>query len=282
MRVLAASLLLALDLLICDLAVAQMLPARFEHNRVFLDAAAPDGEIVTFYTDTGGGFNAITESTVDQHSLVRRGTAMSDNGERVLVAFPAFAQAAGIPPPPPDPWLKGNLAVVSDSRLEADGLLGSRWFAGGIWEFDYGERKLFRLNKFEAKDFENASLGFRHVANGNRDLNFPRVDVVIDGEQLSMLLDTGATAKLTETSAPVHGLTTGTPVGTSYIVRSIFDSWRDRHPDWRVVENADAVTGQSFPMIEVPSVDGCWYRCWTRMVFSAPRSHLPKMDVPND
>jgi len=255
MGVSVSVLLLPLALFVCSHAVAQTLPTRFEHNRIFVEVVAPDGERITFYTDTGGGYNAIVDSVDKRYSLMHHGTAVSENGEHRLVAFPVFVEAAGIPRPATDPWLKGNLAVVPDSWLETGGFLGSRWFAGRIWKFDYGKERLSYIDSFEGTNFEEVPLGFRHGANGERDLNFPRINIVIDGESLSMLLDTGATAKLTEFSAPVYALTAGALVGTSYITRSTFESWRERHPDWRVIDNADAVTGQYFPMIEVPSVE---------------------------
>lgn len=255
MRTSPSSALFPLVLLTCGQAVAQTLPTRFEHERVFLEALAPDGERIVFYTDTGGGYNAIARSIAEQYSLMPKGTTVFENGEYGLVAFPPFAEAAGIPPPAPDAWLEGNLVVVPDGQLEASGFLGSRWFAGRIWEFDYGRKTLVRIEALESTTLKEVPLGFRHDVNGKRDLNFPRINVVVDGQPLSMLLDTGATAELTESSGPVYGLTAGTRVGTSYITRSIFESWRTNHPNWRVIEEADVVTGQAFPMIEVPSVE---------------------------
>ncbi|WP_376694856.1 hypothetical protein [Wenzhouxiangella sp. EGI_FJ10305] len=233
----------------------EILPAQFEHNRVFLSAAAPDGEEVVFYTDTGGGFNAVTESVAAGYSLAHGGTAESENGELDLVQFPDFAEKSGIPIPAPDRWLGGNLAVVPDKRLEADGFLGSRWFAGKIWVFDYPGEKLSRLSTLDLPaDFEEMPLGFRADDAGIRDLNFPRVTIQIDGEPLDVLLDTGATALLTKSSASEYGLSPGTRVGTSYIVRSKYERWRTRHPDWKIVMDGEAVTGQAMPMIEVPEV----------------------------
>lgn len=238
-----------------EVLAAEILPAQFEHNRVFVSATAPDGEEVLFYTDTGGGFNAVTESVTAGYSLAHRGSVESENGELELVHFPAFLEESGIPSPAPDRWLDGNLAVVSSERLEADGLLGSRWFAGKIWVFDYPGEKLSRLSTLDLPaDFEEIPLGFRADDAGVRDLNFPRVTIQIDGEPLDVLLDTGATALLTESSAAEYGLSPGTRVGTSYIVRSKYERWRARHPDWKVVMDGEAVTGHAMPMIEVPEV----------------------------
>ena len=44
--------------------------------------------------------------------------------------------------------------------------------------------------------------------------------------------------------------------GTSYIVHSTFERWRARNPGWRVVENAESISGHSVPMIEGPTLEG--------------------------
>ena len=45
---------------------------------------------------------------------------------------------------------------------------------------------------------------------------------------------------------------------TSFIVATRFDQWRQRHPDWRVVENADA-NAKGEPMIQVPLITVAGY-----------------------
>jgi len=234
---------------------AGTLPSRFEHNRVFVVAEAPDGEAVRFYTDTGGGFNAIRQSVADRHALADQGVAAADSSEFPLVVFPEFAIESGIPRPESELWLGGNLAVVANARLSDDGFLGSRWFAGKIWEFDYPDQTLSLINELNVSPgFEAVPLGFRTDESGARDLNFPRITIEVDGEPLEMLLDTGATALLSESAAAAYGLPAETRVAASYIVRSRFEQWRDRHSDWTVIEAGEIVTGQAFPMIEVPEV----------------------------
>lgn len=236
--------------------LAQALPARFEHDRVFLEARAPDGKFLRLYTDTGGGFNAIAASVAERYSLAPAGQLESGEGKGELVAFPGFLIDAGIPRPSQEPWMKGNLVVVPDDELEAQGFLGTRWFAGRIWQFDYGRKTLYLLESFEpTARHATLALGFKHDADGERSLNFPRLTVAIDGQPLEMLLDTGATGELTERSAAVYGLPAGSRVAASYVTESHFRGWQSRHPDWRVVERAEAVTGTAFPMIEVPVVD---------------------------
>ena len=76
----------------------------------------------------------------------------------------------------------------------------------------------------------------------------------VEGQSFDMLLDTGATAKLTQDSASVYGLPVGTKVGASYITQPVFESWADSNPTWTVVASGDSVTGTVYPMIQVPAV----------------------------
>jgi hypothetical protein len=235
-------------------------PTEFRHDRIFVVAHAPDGTPLSFYTDSGGGFNAITPSLMRRLGLVPQGEFEDDAGQKLLlVDYPAFMTRAGIPPPSQERAFKGRLAVLDVSGHEhgVAGFLGSRWFAGRVWEIDYPHASLRVLPpdwKATGLDERRAPLGFREGADGVRDLNFPRITIAVDGESLDMLLDTGATARLTETSSPVYGVPVGSRVGASYITTSIFERWVSRHPDWRVIDRADSVTGRAFPMIRVPAI----------------------------
>ena len=45
------------------------------------------------------------------------------------------------------------------------------------------------------------TLGFRSEQQGRPELHFPRITIAVDGQQIEMVLDTGATAVLAEESA---------------------------------------------------------------------------------
>ena len=238
---------------------AASIPVEFRHDRVFVVAKAPAGLGLTFFTDTGGGWNAITTSAASRLGLGTIGTIPNEQvaGGRpfTLVPFPVVVEEAGVPRPRNERRLKGGLVVVPDGQVPADGMLGSRWFADRIWEIDYGARSLKLLERAPTIDpTHRVDLGFRDGADGKRDLNFPRVAVVIDGQAIDMLLDTGATATLTESAAKLVGLPTGTQAATGFITASIFAQWTAAHPDWRVVAEGDAIAGRLVPMIEVPRV----------------------------
>ena len=89
---------------------AQSLPAEFDHNRIRLVVHADDGSPLKFYTDSGGGFNAISQPVVDRLKLAPAGKTEGDGESFPLVEFPAFVVKAGVPAPLPDDWLHGNSA----------------------------------------------------------------------------------------------------------------------------------------------------------------------------
>lgn len=225
-------------------------PAEFVHDQVWVTPTL-DGERLRFFTDTGGGWNAISDTLVQRLALVRE---KSDDGERV--AWPAFDEGLGIPAAPPI-FMGGRLVVAPQEQLSgADGFLGGRWFADSVWEFDYQNRRLYRLTGFtaDAGQPHRAALGFQTNDAGERTMHFPSIDVEVAGEVLPMLYDSGATATTTDNSASIFGVAPGTNVGTSFIEHEVFERWTQVHPEWRVIEAADMKGKQKRRMIEVPEV----------------------------
>jgi predicted aspartyl protease len=231
------------------------LPAEFRHDLIWV-APAIEGRVLRFFTDTGGGWNALREDLarkLQRETLIVR---MDDGALKEFIAFPAFDAGQAIPAAPAY-FMRGMLALGGKNELgDMDGFLGARWFADGVWEFDYRQRSLNRLYAFEgtADDPHRLSLGFQVDAQGQRTMHFPRMRARIDGEELDFLLDTGATATLTERSAAVFKLKAGTRIGTSFIEHAVFERWVQRHPQWRVLERADQKK-DARRMIEVPKID---------------------------
>ena len=235
---------------------SQVVPAEFLRDRIFVVGSAANGERVRFFTDTGGGWNAISAVTETRLKLPRQGDVEIDQGRAPLVDASTLFDHSKIPAPVRDePWLRGMLVVApADQFSEGDGTLGSRWFAGRIWEIDYGRREVRVLPKRPPlPGFRDVPMGFAVDENGGRALNFPRITINVDGQAIDVLLDTGASAKLTSGAAAVFGYEAGTSVGTSFVIRSIFDKWKAAHPQWRTIPNADARGG--FAMIEVPKLE---------------------------
>ncbi len=96
------------------------------------------------------------------------------------------------------------------------------------------------------------TLGFKTNTAGQRSTNFPRIPVMIDGDTLDLLFDTGVATDLTNTA--LQFLKDNRPAirATSFITASVFERWRKAHPDWRVIENAENKTKSA--RIEVPEI----------------------------
>jgi hypothetical protein len=140
-------------------------------------------------------------------------------------------------------------------------MLGQEWFGGRVWTFDYPLRRLLLRATGDVpgqKQEHKVALGFKSDASGKRVLNFPRIQVVIDGETLDLLFDTGATTFLSDTALAALQDKGAADRATSFITASTFEKWRKQHPDWRVIEKAEKTTGEA--MIEVPGVTVAGYR----------------------
>lgn len=235
---------------------AQVVPAEFLRERIFVVGSLANGERVRFFTDTGGGWNAISAPAQARLKLPQQGEAEIDGGRAPLVDAGALFEHSKIPAPWRDePWLHGMLVVApADQFSEGDGTLGSRWFAGHVWDIDYGRQQLRVLPSRPARaDFREVPMGFVVDEKGRRALNFPRITIGVDGQQIDVLLDSGASARLTPGAASILGYEAGASVGTSFVIRTIFERWKAAHPQWRTIPNADTRGG--FAMIEVPTVE---------------------------
>ncbi len=229
-------------------------PSQFIHDRVWVTPRL-GGHELRLFTDTGGGWNALSLGAARRHGM-KIVEERSESETVRLVAFPTFDEGFGIPAPPAH-FMAGRLMVADDARLAGkDGSLGGRWFADGIWDFDYPAKLLRRLD--ESPAFSSACtvrLGFQLAGNGRRTMHFPSMQATIDDEVLDLLLDTGATATLTERSADVFQVPVGTEIGTSFIEHEVFERWMQRHPAWRVIDAADRKGEALWRMIEVPAIE---------------------------
>lgn len=232
------------------------LPVQYVAGRFVLAPRTPSGTTVTLIADTGGGLYLSRQAAERLHLAVTKITG--DGGQQMdAAALPAFDPAASIPPLT---VFDGRLPILPPEQTGAmdpvDGLVGQAWFKDRTWTFDYpGKRLLWRApGDLPAHDAgHQVALGFPHSAAGKRETNYPRIQVVIDGQTIDLLFDTGATVRLTDAARAALG--DGGPArrATSFISTSTFERWRKRHPDWKVVEHADANAGGE-PMIEVPAV----------------------------
>jgi hypothetical protein len=95
-------------------------------------------------------------------------------------------------------------------------------------------------------------LHFQRDEAGEQTTAFPRITVEIDGEPLELLFDTGAT--ITATEAALAEIGDGGPATRAggFITQTVAARWRERHPDWRWIEQGERGTGMT--LVQVPNV----------------------------
>jgi hypothetical protein len=240
------------------------MPALYDGDRYFVQPVTSSGQTLTFYTDTGGGL-FIYRDSAERFGLKITNAAEEGKEPFYVASLPTLRADATIPLPE---WRQGRLPVIPrdakshefSSKIHEDGMLGQEWFAEHIWTFDYPKKRLLLRAPGDAPKVtgpHRVELGFQKDEKGERALDFPRIRAEIDGTAFDLLLDTGATVELSETAAAALKDRGPRIRATSFIVASTFDDWTRRHPDWRVIRQADEY--QNEPMIRVPSVKvGGW------------------------
>ncbi len=243
---------------------AVALPAVDEANRFFVTPITSKGEKLRLYTDSGGGLFLLA-GTVQRlglpHQSLGEGKEKAEGAE-----LPPFRPGAAIPPPLQNHGILLILPAGQEKGLPGamDGMLGQAWLSGRVWTWDYPAGRLLWHPDGDLPAVDpshRVSLGFQTDKAGQRTADFPRLAATVDGETLDLLFDTGATVSLSpEALAKLAGMGEKGPAtrGTSFMAAVHFDAWRRKHPDWRVIENADlGVQGE--PMIEVPALTVAGY-----------------------
>jgi hypothetical protein len=224
------------------------LPVVMEDHRWFLQTTTASGAPLRIYLDSAGGM-FLTADAVARLHLERRDITGDQGKPEQAVVFPALA-VPGIPIPP-------VMAVFGRDGLDVgDGMFGAPWFAPHTFTFDYPRRKLILRAPGDVPRVPAAHIArvsFLDAGNGQH-AAYGRIQMIVEGEPIEMLFDTGATVELTE--AGVRALGGGAANrATSFITDQVFQAWRKAHPTWRVIEGAGKLEPTtSAPMIEVPKV----------------------------
>jgi hypothetical protein len=198
------------------------------------------GDTLRFLADTGGP-TYVYDHVADRYADPSDST-LDDHEARM----PLFADGASIPPiSGSDERMIRRAFDSTDFRGDRDGMLGHAWFAGRAWTLDYGNESL----QFHPPDWDTPRTAgtTRMYPENTGDLparTLPVVDLTVDGADYRFLLDIGATLVLTDSA--LGELSDGLPArrATSFVVASVFDAWRDRHPEWRVIDDADRISGE--------------------------------------
>src|SRR5688500_9888286 len=122
------------------------------------------------------------------------------------------------------------------------------------WTFDYARGELLLRTPGDlprSSPAHRVRLGFR-TEDGVRVEWLPRIRVQIAGEPLDLLLATGMHETVSEQALREMGLPGPSRQAFSSVESEVFDRWRARHPEWRVIERA--VDGGIYAIIQVPEV----------------------------
>ena len=233
------------------------IPTRFAANRFFATPITSDNVTLNFYTDSAGAL-FLYQNIADRLKLTTR-TVEGDNGKQlVFAALPSF-QASQYIPAPLGSAFDGRLLVRQRENEKLteqwDGMLGQQWFAGRVWTFDYPAKRLLWRAPGDVPKHDKThevALGFKTSPSGKRQNNFARIPIEVDGVKYDFLLDTGATNILPEDVLKMVGDDLPGERATSFLVRSVFDEWHRKHPEWRAFDKIQTLTGTA--MIEVPEI----------------------------
>jgi len=245
---------------------AATIPSRFEADRVFATPTTTAGDTLRLYTDTGGGTNLLCREAAQRLRLPLESVPPDAQTEAELgknlarTRLPRFAPGKDIPVNADG---DANFLVYDckNGGYFGEGMLSQHWFAGRTWTWDYPAQR-FSLEDPTWKAAPSARtvpLGFRAAGDGSPAFHMPRIRVRVDGKDIDLLLDTGATGAPTKEAlaaqpipAPVNGAR-----AASFITKSTLEGWHAAHPDWPIVEKGDAIFAPNFiaRAIRVPAVD---------------------------
>lgn len=249
----------------CSSATAQTsgkplaLPVKYDEHRFYVQPVTKDGVTLNFFTDTGGGLFLFSDVVERLKLSVQKSETKAAPD---MVMLPDFKPDNAVPAPLDNGGQLYITPAASRNPMSQDwsGMLGQQWFAGRTWTFDYPNRQLLLRADGDLpkqKDAHRIALGFQTKSSGARAANFPRIQVSIDGEPIDLLFDTGASTALTDNALAALNDKRPAVRATSFITARIFEQWRKKHPQWRVVENTEKGSGQA--MIEVPQISVAGY-----------------------
>ncbi len=248
-----------------ELAKTKYLPSALIDGRFFLKIPTITNDTIVGFCDTGGGYTAIYYKTLQKLKLETKITEVEIKGEKINFIFAKdLFDNKYIPYPTIGSYYKADINYpffeIPDTSEQMDlfskyvphdVFLGQFFFINKSWTFDYKSGKLFVNTPISTNitDENTQPIGFNKDREGNKRFGHPSMKIVVDGETIDVLFDTGATLLLGENSKTEFGNKKAT--GGSFIAKSIFDIWHKQHPDWRVIEKGE-VTGAD--IIEVPQV----------------------------
>ena len=239
-----------------------LLPTVYEVGHFYATPQLHDGRRLRLLVDTGGtggsGWWVIDPIAAERLGFRVSKCAWGDSSFDVIKTV-EYRPGKGLPPSPQTPCDSSTLLVkgVATQLDHADGMLGAGYLPGHIWTFDYPQKQLWLEPPSWRADagMHQVKLGFMRNAAGNKGSGMARIQIMVDGQPLDMLLDTGATAKPTAAGIEATRIETKHGIGViSYITSGVMDRWHRDHPNWRMVRDGDNIFGAhaATRLIEVP------------------------------
>jgi hypothetical protein len=219
------------------------IPVIFENNLIYVTAQLESGDTLKLYTDTGG-----------KNYLYQIGRKKLELPRSRRNLWNAEVESVFIRSEIPLPNTK-ELYFMRDKSATEDGMLGREWFAGKTWLFDYKNKSLHYLQGDQEKiqpPKNSIPLYFKEDSMGIPSFHLPRLIVNTDSDTLSLLMDTGAQAFLSDEAQTI--LRQSKKVAISFIKASIYQKWSAEHPEWEIIEDGDKSFGETAPIIVVPEI----------------------------
>jgi|GEM_PF-656942 len=256
-----------------NLSQATLLPSSFiDGERFYIKMVTVNGDTLLAYGDTGGGLSLIVPSVIDSLNLESKVKTGLIKGffPMKYIPFYSIVKDKNIPPPVPLPSVifrrymkkvqEPFLLVPPNSdefkdltfmrkSMPFDIFLGQNYFMDKSWTFDYLNKQVWVNTPLNIGEQGVQKIGFKKNSNNESIFGHPSMYIVVDGEIIEVLFDTGATLVLSDDGKKELNTTEKT-MGGSFIAKSIFDKWRKEHPEWKYYEKAD----MGKDVIEVPKV----------------------------
>ncbi len=239
-------------------AEGQVLKAQYEQDRFIVTPVVAGGQTMRLLADTGGGVFFFDDSA-QRLKLPVSGVSLNEY-KGMAAKFPEFEPGSEIPIPKTEgdvvPLAPGPVRMhLSWLKKDIDGILGQGWFGERVWTLDYPARKLIYHPDGKATHSEQAhklAMGFGKDEKGQRISYYPRIEVVVSGQTLDVLIASGSSVALSAEALKAIDEGGSSIRATSLIATTTFEQWKKDHPDWRVVPNAEEGAGE--PMILVPEL----------------------------
>lgn len=238
-------------------AAQTVIPTRYVADRFFAAPVTLQGDTLMMLMDTGGGNVFVTKQALVRMGItpkfvqVAEGDSIWDGGK-----FPTFKTGASIPAALGTP--KGVLFGFGENlfkELGGSGMVGHNWFAGRVWVMDYPRHQVSYFETAPApRPIGPHTIAMTLKQPLTRD--DPRIQAIVAGDTVDMLLDTGATSVLSPEAVTIVGA--GPAVRASaFAAARLWDGWHQKHPDWRVITGGEA--NMHSDLIGVPNMSIAGY-----------------------